>query len=318
MLQILDRQVEYSFDIEQVKRFHYLYERCATDLTKLAAFPAENEIRRSLESLVARAYSEIHETRGRRTRFNPMYWFFRTFPQTFRRHAVAFAMSVVLMFSGSGFGGIVLMLDPDAKEVLLPFAPLLGDPSDRVAHEESEDTNKMAGVRTAFSAQLMTHNTKVSVLTLALGMVWGLGTAVMLFYNGVILGVVGLDYILAGETKFLLGWLLPHGAIEIPSILMAGQAGLILGGALIGWGSREPVRRRLRIVGDDLVTLIFGVGILLIWAGIVEAFFSQYHEPFLPYSLKIGFGVTEVILLSVFLGLSGRKGHASDAGEGDK
>ena len=32
------------------------------------------------------------------------------------------------------------------------------------------------------------------------------------------------DYILAGESVFLLGWLLPHGAIEIPAILLAGQA----------------------------------------------------------------------------------------------
>ena len=36
--------------------------------------------------------------------------------------------------------------------------------------------------------------------------------------NGVILGAVMVDYIHAGETLFLTGWLLPHGAIEIPAI----------------------------------------------------------------------------------------------------
>ena len=56
----------------------------------------------------------------------------------------------------------------------------------------------------------MTHNIKVSIFTLALGMTWGIGTLIMLFYNGVILGAVALDYVLAGETTFLLGWLLPH------------------------------------------------------------------------------------------------------------
>ena len=65
---------------------------------------------------------------------------------------------------------------------------------------------------------------------------WGVGTIVMLFYNGVILGAVTVDYIRAGQTKFLAGWLLPHGAVEIPSILIAGQAGLVLALALIGWG----------------------------------------------------------------------------------
>jgi uncharacterized membrane protein SpoIIM required for sporulation len=94
----------------------------------------------------------------------------------------------------------------------------------------------------------MTHNTKVSILTLAMGITWGIGTLVMLFYNGVILGAVALDYMTAGETQFLLGWLLPHGAIEIPAILLAGQCGLILASALIGWGKAIPLRMRFRSV----------------------------------------------------------------------
>ena len=86
----------------------------------------------------------------------------------------------------------------------------------------------------------MTHNTEVSIFTLALGMTWGVGTIIMLFYNGVILGAVAVDYIRAGETKFLLGWLMPHGVVEIPAILIAGQAGLLLASALIGHGRRCP------------------------------------------------------------------------------
>src|SRR2546426_11363809 len=136
-------------------------------------------------------------------------------------------------------------------------------------------------------------------------MTWGVGTIIMLFYNGVILGAVAADYLLAGQTKFLAGWLLPHGSFEIPAILIAGQAGLILGGALIGWGKRTALRSRLRNVSRDLVTLILGVGILLVWAGFVEAFLSQYHEPVVPYELKIAFGIVELILLSLFLARSG-------------
>ena len=52
----------------------------------------------------------------------------------------------------------------------------------------------------SFAATLMTHNTKVSVLAMAMGMTWGLGTIVLLFYNGVILGAVCFDYVLAGEN----------------------------------------------------------------------------------------------------------------------
>ena len=47
----------------------------------------------------------------------------------------------------------------------------------------------------------MTHNTKVAILTLALGLTWGVGTLIMLFYNGVILGAVAVDYVMAGEAS---------------------------------------------------------------------------------------------------------------------
>ena len=57
----------------------------------------------------------------------------------------------------------------------------------------------------------------------------------------------------------------------------------------------------------DVVTLIFGVALLLVWAGLVEAFLSQYHEPILPYEVKIAFGMVELALLTLFLLKSGRK-----------
>jgi hypothetical protein len=62
----------------------------------------------------------------------------------------------------------------------------------------------------------------------------------------------------------------------------------------------------LRAVAPDLVTLIFGVALMLVWAGIVEAFFSQYHEPVLPYWVKIAFGSVELLLLVLYLSRAGR------------
>jgi hypothetical protein len=139
-------------------------------------------------------------------------------------------------------------------------------------------------------------------------MTWGIGTILILFSNGVMLGAVVVDYVRAGQTKFLMGWLMPHGVIEIPAILIAGQAGLMLAGALIGWGRRVPLAARLREISRDLVTLIFGVALLLVWAGLVEAFLSQYHEPIIPYSVKIGFGFAELLLLVLYLSKSGSSG----------
>ena len=72
-------------------------------------------------------------------------------------------------------------------------------------------------------------------------------------------------------------------------------------------GGREPLTARLRTVGADLVTLIAGVTILLVWAGFVEAFLSQYHAPVFPYWAKISLGLVEFGLLALFLLKSGAK-----------
>jgi uncharacterized membrane protein SpoIIM required for sporulation len=301
----LEAEPNLKLNLNELQQFHLLYERTAADLAKLTTFSAEPQTRHYLENLVSRAYGEIHETREKQRRIFPLKWFFQTLPQTFRRHVKAFYLSLAITLAGSILGGFAIAFDPEAKMVLMPFEHLQGDPAERVAQEESATRDRMAGHKASFSAHLMTHNTKVSIFALALGMSWGIGTGILLFYNGAILGAVAVDYVIAGQTTFLLGWLLPHGAIEIPAILIAGQAGLVIAHALVGWGRRVPFRTRLREVSRDVMTLIFGVALLLVWAGIVEAFLSQYHEPFIPYSAKITFGMIELFLLFLFLSKSG-------------
>lgn len=291
----------------ELLRFHQLYERTAADLAKLTTFSSEPETRRYLEALVARAYGEVHETRERRGRWSPLTWLWQTWPRTFRRHVRAFYLTVAITLAGCLFGGLALLLDPESRHVTMAFGHDLQTPEQRVRQEESATSDRLAGVKTSFSAALMTHNTRVSIFTMALGMTWGVGTIILLFYNGVIMGAISVDYIMAGQTKFLLGWLLPHGVIEIPAILMAGQAGLLLASALIGWGRSVPLAARLREVSRDVTTLIFGVGLMLVWAGFVEAFLSQYHEPIIPYEAKIAFGLIEFALLCLFLARAGRR-----------
>ena len=307
VLDRLEAKPETRLKLRDLERFHYLYQRASADLAKIATFSAEPNTRLYLESLVGRAFGEIHETREKPHRLRPVHWFFTTFPQTFRKHIRAFWISLAAIMVGAAFGGFTVMIDATTKQILLPFSHLQGDPSDRVKKEEGVDTDQLEGAKTTFSSFLMTHNTRVAIFTLALGMTWGIGTLMMLFYNGVILGAVAIDYVMAGEAPFLLGWLLPHGAIEIPAILLAGQAGIVLAGALIGWGKPISLRMRLRKISNDLMTLILGVALMLVWAGIVEAFFSQYHAPVLPYTIKIAFGAFELMILILFLGRAGRK-----------
>jgi uncharacterized membrane protein SpoIIM required for sporulation len=314
ILDRLERDPLKRMDLSEIKRFHYLYQRTSAGLAKVTGFSAETDIRRYLESLVGRAYAEVHELREKPHRFSPLLWFFQVFPETFRKHARAFALSLAITIFGFVIGGMVISIDRENKSVILPFSHLQMDPSKRVAYEEEVGAAKdrLRGKKASFSAFLMTHNTRVSLVTFAMGFTGGIGTVILLFYNGIILGATAFDFMLAGQSTFLLGWLLPHGAIEIPAILLAGQAGFILAGALVGRGRRISLKGRLRAVTPELVTLLGGLAVMLVWAGIVEAFFSQYHEPVIPYSAKIGFGVAELIALALFFGFSGKTKEKSD------
>jgi uncharacterized membrane protein SpoIIM required for sporulation len=291
--------------LADIQRLHYLYERCSADLARLHTFSAEPQLQAYLESLVSRAYSEIHETRAPlRIRWKSL---ILGFPRAFRRHPGPFRLSLGITLLGCAFGWFVMRQDPQSKAVLMPFSQLMVSPAERVAKEESATIDRLQGAKATFSAELMSNNIRVTMLAMAAGITWGVGTLIVLFSNGVSLGAVAADYIAGGQATFLAAWLLPHGSIEIPAILLGGQAGFILAGALIGWGSQRTRAERFRMVGGDLFAIVAGAATLLVWAGIVEAFVSQYHRPVIPYGFKIGFGICEMAALAAFLGWAGRE-----------
>jgi uncharacterized membrane protein SpoIIM required for sporulation len=299
-----DQDRLYRPSLQESLRLFELYQRAAADLARLEE-ASQTELAERLSAVVGRAYAQIHSSR-RRARFRPLHWLLATLPDAFRRQIRPFELALLVTLIGCAAGGVLLKLDPDAKATMLPFGQLMGDPRDRVKQEEKEAAKKHPDSHATFAAALMTHNTQVAFFTLACGMTWGLGTMVLLFYNGVVLGAVSFDYVQAGQTKFLLGWLLPHGVIEIPAILIASQAGFVLASALIGWNSRLSRAERLRVVAGDVLTLAAGAALMLVWAGMIESYISQYHQPVLPYSAKIAFGLVELTVLVCFYAFAGR------------
>lgn len=306
-LRQLENQPDRRPSLEETKRFFYLYQRTSSDLVKLKTFAGEAETTRYLERLVALAYSRLHEDGGERIPFRPWRWLTKTFPLTFRRHWIAFALSCGTFWIGAGFGAAAMKLDYRSKADFIPpqFAHLNEKPSKRVEREEKQEFDAFEG-RHAFSAQLMTHNTKVTLLTMVTGFLWGVFTFILLFYNGTLIGIVMFDYLADGQGVFLTAWLLPHGSFELPAIFIGGQAGLVIARTMFGWGTNLRLRQRFARIRGDLLTLVGGAGLLLVWAGIVESFLSQYHAPeFYPW--KIGIGAVQLVALILYLALCGRR-----------
>ncbi|HRQ90352.1 MAG TPA: stage II sporulation protein M, partial [Bacteroidia bacterium] len=195
--------------LEEAQRFYYLYQRASSDLVKLKTFAGEAETTQYLGRIVARTYHRLHEDGGERVPFRPWRWLVRTFPATFRRHWVAFALSCGTFWIGAAFGAAALGINYDSKSDFIPpqFAHLNEKPSKRVEREETKKFDSFKD-RHTFSATLMTHNTKVTLFTMVTGFLWGIFTLILLFYNGTLIGVVIWDYVADGQGVFLTAWLL--------------------------------------------------------------------------------------------------------------
>ncbi|HWG58625.1 MAG TPA: stage II sporulation protein M [Candidatus Acidoferrales bacterium] len=290
-----------------------LYARTAADLNRVTHGALAPELRQYLERLVARAYAELYYARPTRSElWRPRRWLriFTAFPEAFRRQSRCFALAVLVTILGCAMGGLAVRYDPAAVDVLLP-ADYLRNPSLRVHQEEQGKNRRLDStqVEAMFSAQLITHNIQVALLAAALGVTFGIGTALLLFENGLLLGAVAVRYTQQGFGVFVTAWLLPHGAFEIPSILIAGQAGFYLARLLLHRREDRNMRQSIR----EWLLLIAGLALMLVWAGLMEAFFSQHHAPVLPYGFKIAAGAAELVLLTLYLLLIGRRQEGAES-----
>ena len=93
------------------------------------------------------------------------------FPRAFRRHLGAVpAVARRITLLGCAFGWFAIRMDPHAKAVLMPFPGLDGSPAGaRPQGREAVSKTASAAVKATFSAQLMTHNIQVTVLTFGHG-----------------------------------------------------------------------------------------------------------------------------------------------------
>lgn len=292
---------------EEAQQLQELYAQAATDLNRITHGALAPDLRQYLERLVARAYAELYfAPPARSDLWQPGRWLriFTAFPESFRRQSRHFLLAGLITVLGCTLGGLAVRYDPASVDVLLP-ANYLRNPEERVHNEEQGQARHLDSAQTeaAFSGQLIRHNIQVALLAAALGVTFGIGTALLLFENGVLLGAVAVQYTQRGFGLFLTAWLLPHGVFEIPSILIAGQAGFYLARLLLHRREDRNVRESMR----EWLVLVAGLAMMLVWAGVMEAFFSQHHAPVLPYAFKVAVAVAELVLLTLYLLLAGRK-----------
>jgi len=124
-----------------------------------------------------------------------------------------------------------------------------------------------------------TNNTTVAISSATSGLAAGVPSVVSLLFNGALFGVLGR---VEAAPLQLVAFVVPHGIIEIPALVIAGALGLSLGGtglrALGGGLSRAEFAEAL----ERAFRILVGVATLLAIAAVIEGFVSPYYyRPFL-------------------------------------
>jgi uncharacterized membrane protein SpoIIM required for sporulation len=299
-----------GLSVSEVHAFGRLYRATCADLLVARETLQDARLADYLDALVARSYGLVYAPE-RPSRWRVLEFVWGEFPRLVRANLQLVALAYALLLAGAGFGAFVITTDPSAVSVVVPDMHLEQTPKERVQQEGLVGEHD-AGKSAVFSSYLFTHNIQVTFLVFALGITGGLGTALVLFWNGIPLGALAAQYHASGEGLFFWAWILPHGVVELTVIAIAGAAGFVLARGVL-FPATLTRRAALKREARTAVQLILGGMPMLVAAGLVEGTISQMHEPFLPYWVKLAFAGALLLAEFAYLG----RGAISDGAPRD-
>ncbi len=170
---------------------------------------------------------------------------------------------------------------------------ILGDSYVNLTLENIKNEDPMAVYKKMNEADMFLgitfNNIKVSFFAFTAGVLLSIGTGLLLFYNGIMLGAFHTFFYQKGLLLTTLKVVWIHGTLEISAIILAGAAGLVMGNSLLfpgtykrGESFRTGARKGLKIV--------LGMMPVFIIAGFLEGFVTRHTEMPLWLSSIIIFG----------------------------
>ena len=226
LLKRVRKQGLHALSRSELRELGLLYRQTATDLSAVRGDPSSVQQSRYLNQLLGRAHNAIYS--GQKKTVGGIWQFYaREYPRVFRRFVPYTAAATALFLLGAIAGAFFTLSDPDYMRAFLP--------SNIVSSIERHEmwTHSIVSIKPQASSFIMTNNLSVSFMTFAAGITAGVGTIYMLFFNGMMLGVIGVACGTHQMTVPLWSFVLPHGVLELPAIFIAGGAGLRLAQALM-------------------------------------------------------------------------------------
>ena len=253
-----------------------------------------------LNNLVLGVYRELYRYRAQ-TRLNIYAFFKRDFPLAIYRHRYFILLSFLVMVLPGLVAGTWTYLDEDAV-----YSVLDGSHVRQIERMYDPQARKLGREREAETDIFMfgfyiKNNISVAFRCFAGGMVIGIGTLLVLFFNGMFMGSIAghltrLDYV---DTfyPFVVG----HGSFELTAIVFSGAAGLRLGYAILNPGQFSRLDA-LREAGRDVVPMLYGIFLMLVIAAFLEAFWSSRTSLSIEVKYTVGAVLWALVLLYSFSG----------------
>lgn len=266
---------------DEVRELGVRYREAAADLARARrAFPAE-PVTPALEALVVRARQAVYAEAGP-TR-SPLRFVTTELWQAIAGLGPFLAISALLFFGTIGLGMLWGATDPEAARGMVPGQFL------DAADPPRGDQGLTAAEAGAFSSQIFVNNIQVGLLVFAAGMLFGVGSGLVLVYNGLIIGALLGVAIDVGTLADILRLVTAHGVLELSGIVVEGAAGLALGWALVDPG-RATRRAALAARARPAMAVVLGLIPFTVLAGLAEGFVSPSGASW-PVVLGVGFGL---------------------------
>ena len=290
LLTALDRRSPRRLKRADLRDFPALYRRLVSELAEARARNMPVERLAELEALVVRAHALLYAPRPVRLG-SAVRQLVVSFPAAVRQSSRYVALAVALLFGGVIWGYLEVGRDPSNAAVFLPGQ----------LQENAEESFQEGGTPREgdpiYGVFYFVNNARVAFNAFALGATFGVGTVLILLFNGIILGATFALVGMFGSARVFWSFVSPHAGVEMAAIVIAAAGGLRIGDSLLrpGWQRRRDAFAR---GAREALPLALGSSLLLLVAGFVEGWISPV--PF-PLATKVMIGGLLDALLIVFL-----------------
>ncbi len=296
---------------QNLSRLDVLYRRATIHLSQVATRTSDRRLVAYLNDLVASAHGLIYLPPKQSVLAGMREFLIEGFARVLARHWKAHAVSAGLVLGGALLAYLLSIADPLANYALWPRADIRqpGSTPEQLLDVLRGNRDGSGGEKFFFASFLFVHNLKVGLLAMALGVLAGIPTSLLMIYNGMILGVFVAIHLRAGINAEMWAWILPHGVTEIGAIILCGGVGLILGKAIVAPGMVTRTEA-LRRAGEEAGLTMLGVGGMLCIAAVIESFLRQSH---LSTGARLTFAGATAVFWMVFILHGGVRERAANA-----